>query len=93
MTLPLDTRLRVAQDVQARRFHDEIVILDLGRGEYFSLDEVGVRIWEALDGGKTLASVVTALAAEYDADEVQLSLDVAALAEELLSRHLVVEVK
>ncbi len=36
-------RFRVAAHVHARRFDDEVVVLDLGAGEYYSLDAVGSR--------------------------------------------------
>jgi hypothetical protein len=85
------SRFTVPQDVHVRRFHEELVLLDLARGEYFTLDEVGARVWEGLDQGKSVAEVVAALVLDYDTDVLRLEHDVVALVDELLGRHLLVE--
>jgi Coenzyme PQQ synthesis protein D (PqqD) len=87
----LNAHFEAARDVQARRFHEEIVLLDLSRGEYFSLDEVGAIVWDGLGAGKSLGDIVADLSLSYDVDVAQLQADVAAFALELIQRHLVVE--
>jgi hypothetical protein len=62
MNATLESRYVVARDVLARKFHDETILLDLAGGEYFSVDEVGSRVWEGLGEGKTVAEVAAALA-------------------------------
>jgi hypothetical protein len=89
--VPLDARFHVARDVQSRRFHEEVVVLDLRRGEYFSLNEVGARVWDALSSGTTLREVIETLAVDYDTSVTQLSVDVLAVVEDLLRRELVVQ--
>jgi len=89
--VPLDARFHVARDVQSRRFHEEVVVLDLRRGEYFSLNEVGARVWDALSSGATLREVIETLAVDYDTSVTQLSVDVLAVVEDLLRRELVVQ--
>lgn len=90
MSVSLETRFNVAQDVHVRRFHDELVILDLARGEYFALDDVGSTVWESLARGQTLAETVAVLATLYDADVVRLEADVRRLVGELTERKLLV---
>ncbi len=85
-----DRTYRVAQDVQTRRFHDELVLLDLVRGEYFALDEVGSTVWEGFARGLTVAEVVATLTAAYDTDASRIEADVLAFTDELLGRQLLV---
>jgi hypothetical protein len=92
MTSPQCARFKLAPDVQHRRFHEETVVLDLGRGEYFALDEVGSSVWEGLTAGKSMEEVVASLAAVYDADSARIAADVRALVDELVRRGLIVPV-
>jgi hypothetical protein len=62
--------------VHARRFDNEMVVLDLVRGQYFSLDEVGSAIWDGLARGMTPAEIVEDLAMAYDAEPRVIQRDV-----------------
>jgi hypothetical protein len=75
-------------NVHARRFDDELIILDLNRGFYFGLNGVGAAIWEGLAQGKALSDVVRALADEYDATEAQLMEDAKTLVDQLVDAGL-----
>ncbi len=68
-TTDLDDRFRPTAQAHARRFDREVVVLDLGGGKYYSLDEVGAVIWEKLTSGLSLGEVVEQIAAAYDVDE------------------------
>ncbi len=76
------TCLRVRDNVHARQFQDELVVLDLVAGEYFSLDALGARVWGELSRGRTLGQVVDALAGDYDVEVSQLRADLLDFAEE-----------
>lgn len=67
--------------VAAQRGNDT-VLMDLARGSYFSLDEVGGRVWDLLSVATNAESIVTILAEEYDAPADRISKDL----EELLGR-------
>jgi hypothetical protein len=81
-------RFRVPTEVHTRRFGNELIILELSRGEYFSLDELGARIWEGFVAGESVGDVAERLAPEYDVVLDRLRADVGALAEELMRRGL-----
>ena len=83
-------RVVVSADVMARQLGDDCVMLDLASGTYFGLDPVGARVWQLLQGGKSLAEVCDALAVEYDAAEEVIRADVFRLVEELAANGLVV---
>ena len=44
----------------------EVIILDLGRGMYYGLDEVGALVWRSLQRPRTVAGLRDAVLAEYD---------------------------
>lgn len=79
---------QIPPQVHARRFDDELVVLHLGVGAYFSLDPVGSTIWDQLTAGRTPDETVVVLVAEYDVDERTARADVARLAEELVDAGL-----
>src|SRR5262249_51499958 len=56
---------------------------------YSSLDEVGSAIWELIDGDRTVAQIVDAMLAEYDAEADELGADVEALLMELAEHDLI----
>jgi hypothetical protein len=86
----LEATFRVARDVHSRKFGAELVLLDLARGEYFSLDELGARIWDELAAGHCLADVLQRLVGEYEIEHDRLEADLRALANELVKRGLLV---
>jgi len=90
VTLDPELLLQVARDVHSRKFGEELVLLDLTRGEYFSLDELGARIWEELAAGHRIGEVVERLAPQYDVERERFQVDLLALVEELLTRGLLV---
>src|SRR5262249_3131957 len=54
-------------DVTFRELGGEIVILNLGTGVYFGLDEVGARIWRLIEDHGSLEAVLAVLRSEYEA--------------------------
>jgi hypothetical protein len=88
MTSPTKERFRLPDRVHARRFDGEVVVLDLGAGRYFSLDEVGATIWDLFAAGKTQAEVVQELVASFQVDEPTARSDVQRLSEELVAAGL-----
>lgn len=87
--LDLDSRIQRKAGIPWKRLEAEAVILDLQSGDYFELDEVGCRIWEALDGEQTLETHAQSIAREYEADPEQVRSDVMAFVAELFQRGLV----
>lgn len=86
----LQTIVSVPRGVMARRVGDEVVVLDLERGEYFGLPAVGARIWELLSDEKSLGQVVEAIVIEYNVDRDTAELDLIRLAEDLVVRGLLI---
>jgi hypothetical protein len=55
---------------------DEIVVMLIDKGEFFSVKGTGVAIWRLIDGTRDRAELTRSLAAEFGADERQISSDV-----------------
>jgi Coenzyme PQQ synthesis protein D (PqqD) len=85
------TVLDLRSGIHARPFQQEIVVLDVGTGEYYALEPIGARIWQHLVDGRSLGDVVNALAEDYDVDVARLREDVVGFAAELVHRRLFIE--
>jgi hypothetical protein len=83
-------RVRCAHTVHARMFDEELVILDLAKGEYFALDHVGARLWCGLDEGRTVEEIVQEVVEEYDVTADRAMADLVVLGDELVARGLFV---
>ena len=78
------------EHVISRRGPDSVtVLLDTSAGSYFTLDDVGGRIWELCDGANTVDRIAVLLTTEYDAARVQIVADLLELLGELSSEGLV----
>jgi hypothetical protein len=68
---------------------DATVLMDLKRGTYHTLNEVGGRVWQLLDGGSTIPALIERLLEEYDVPQQQLETDVTAMLRQFLADHLI----
>ena len=68
----------------------ERVILDLDRGVYYGLNEVGARIWAMMESPVTVDEIVTALLDEFeDVSRAECRDDVVNLLEEMEEQKLI----
>lgn len=72
---------------------DDLVFMDVSRGQFYSLRETGIRVWELIGedatGRTSVDDVVSALCEEYDVDRKTCLHDIGVLIEELLEAGLV----
>jgi hypothetical protein len=85
----LSSRVRISEHTLFQELSGEAVLLELSRGVYFGLDEIGTRIWQLLGAGRSLQETVAALVDEYDVTEAQGAEDLLALVRELEERRLI----
>jgi coenzyme PQQ synthesis protein D (PqqD) len=84
-------RFRVNQPtVIHQTIEGETVIIHLERGLYYSLDETGAEVWQALASGRTSAEVSEALADRYPAERDDVRSAVASLVDRLRTEELIV---
>ena len=89
--ISLSSSLKRKDQVIAQKAANEFLLFNMEDGSYYSLNEVGSRIWELCDGKLTVEQLIATLAAEYDALESMLETDVLELLEELRQGKLISE--
>jgi hypothetical protein len=78
------------EQVIAQKASNDWLLFNMEDGNYFSMNEIGGRIWELCDGNHSVSQLVAALASEYDAPAEVLKSDVLELLEELWNGKLIV---
>ncbi len=89
-TLSLGDTVVVSNDQVAADLAEEVVILGMREGMYFSVSAVAARIWALLQTPRRLADVVATLTSEYDGPADECTAEVLAFVEDLAARGLVV---
>ncbi len=84
-----DDRFTRAKGVVGTRQGDTTVLLDVNGGMYYTLNEVGGRIWELIGEGDSPSRIVQRLEEDYDVAREQLVADVRALVDRLLLTRLI----
>ena len=87
----LDDTVQISEDVVFRELDGEAVLLHLGTGIYFGLNEVGTRIWTLLGQNGSLQSVLDDMLKQYDAAPDRLEKDLLQLVEQMREKGLVQE--
>ena len=84
-----DSRPAPAHGVLAQRSAETMILLRPVNGQYYTLDEVGARVWELCDGTRCVADLVSTIQAEYDAPADMIEADILDLLDELTREQLV----
>src|SRR5208282_3242887 len=83
------TELAVAPGVREVTSEDGAVLLDVEQGVCFSLNPVGLKIWELLKKGCSLEQIADALGQEFSVSRPQLVSDATEFIAALEGKHLV----
>lgn len=67
----------------------ETVILGIGKGMYYAVDKVGMRIWELIGEPATVSTLRDAIVAEFDVDPDACERDLITFLEDLESESLI----
>ena len=62
---------------------DEIVIVSLDKGHFFSLKDTGLVIWQKIDGSRSRDDILSELKAEFDVETDVLTQDLDAFLSEV----------
>lgn len=73
------------------RLHDEIVMMDIDQGKYFSLNPVATHIWDLLEKSRDIEELCKELVGEYDVDPGQCMKEVEEHIGEMVKMGLVLE--
>jgi hypothetical protein len=78
-----------AERVLAQPSVATLILLNPESGQYYTLDEVGARIWELCDGSRQVTDLVSTIHAEFDAPVATIQADVLELLDDLARDKLV----
>ena len=81
-------RFRIPAEVVAEVLGGEAVLLHLGTGRYYALNETGTKMWSALRQFRSCELALPALVNELGADTVTVRGDLERFASELMERGL-----
>jgi len=89
-----DTRFRKNPDIVARGLADSEggVLLSLETGAYFGINQVGLVIWEYLDGERDVGDLIELLRERVSGGPPDLESDVVAFLNNALQRELILPV-
>lgn len=87
--ITLESHVVAARDQVSSPLAEEVAILQLSAGEYYSLDPVAARIWSLLATPASVRSIRDVLVAEYEVDAEQCARDVVAFLRELHEARLI----
>lgn len=89
MEITPDTVVRAVRSQVSTVLGGEAVMLELSRGVYFGLNEVGTRVWELVQEPRDVASIRDAVCEEYEVAPDRCLIDVEGLLERMRGEGLV----
>lgn len=87
--LSLNTALRIPANVSFSVVGEDAFILNTYTNKYYALEEVGARLWELINEGKSLKDAHQIILSEYEVDSAQLEQDILELINHLVENALV----
>jgi hypothetical protein len=82
-------RLTCPAEVLSRVLDGEAVLLHLGSGTYFGMNEVATRAWELIVGGTTFAGLCSSLREEFEVPDEELERDLREFVDALSTKQLI----
>lgn len=84
-----DSYLIKDDDVLFTSMGEDAVLLHVNRGDYYSLNKVGARLWVLADGTKSVADLAVLITEEFDISRDVAEKDILEMAEQLEREGLV----
>ena len=72
-----------------RKLDNETVLLNLDNGQYYSINELGTRVWNAIPEDQSTEELVDTLLQEYEVSPEQLRADIDELIDGLIKNGLI----
>jgi hypothetical protein len=88
MSSDLPATVTIPKRVAWQQVGDEVVLLDISDGEYYNLNDVGARMWRALDESPDVAAAYALLCDLYEVDAETLRNDLGAFIGEFVEKGL-----
>jgi len=90
-TVSLTSRVRMPDGILLQLLQDELILLNLSNGTYYSLDPVGTRIWQLIQAmpPQPLQRVLDTLMDEYETPAGPCANDLLALVAQMQEHRLI----
>ena len=76
-------------DTAVRKIDDVFYVMHADTSELHNFNEVATRVWELVDGQRTVADIVGAITDEYEVTPAVAEADILAFLDELLQKDLI----
>lgn len=87
--LSMSTKIASSEHILSSDIGDEMVMMSIDEGKYFSLKGPSGRVWGLIEQGTDVQSIHQALVAEYDVDTAQCEKELLDLLNELYDKNLI----
>jgi hypothetical protein len=88
-SLSMDTQISASETILSSDLGDEVVMMCINKGKYFSLQGPSGRIWKLLETPRTLGEICDVLLEEYDVAPTDCESELIALVAEMHDQELV----
>lgn len=90
----MDKKWKADSNVLSSKIDDEVVLMSIDSGFYYTLDSVGTAVWYLLSKQpQTIEELISQLMEEYEVDKETCMKDVQEFLEEMASKKLIVPVE
>lgn len=89
MKITLDNTLQPSENVTWRDVDNEIVVLKLDNGEYFTFNALGHELWLDIAAGKSINEIIDKITQEFEVEKEQAEQDVKKFISGLLEKDLI----
>lgn len=88
--IPPDQLFIRKKEIIDAKINNESVMMCMERSSYFSLDEIGTRVWDILAEPYSLRRVCDILIREYDIDHLTAMIEIGTLIQDLIDHNLII---
>jgi hypothetical protein len=86
-------RFQVTTDIVSSTVDNEVILLHIGSGSYYSLSETTLPFWEALQHQRSLAAALNEILAEYAVEPAQVLAELEKLLQDLQTYGLITPIE
>lgn len=83
--------MRINKNIIAKDLQGETVLLNMKNGDYFTLNNMGTKVYDHICQGMTIKQITESLFEEYEVGYDQLRNDVLTLVDELRKKDIVLD--
>jgi pyrroloquinoline quinone biosynthesis protein D len=76
-------------DMAVRKIDDVFYVMHPDTSELHNFNEVATRVWELVDGQRTVAEIVAVITDEYEVEPAEAESDILAFLDQLLQKDLI----